>query len=340
MSALTRALIANTRSPLVKLFYWYVFLDLYLQSGIRSPVYTEDALPEMTALLNRTAPDLADLEFLADLRRVSESPLLPDTEMTREFRRAIAAIRHTRMASHDSTEPELHASVLLVPVGREFLGNKPELAIPAMLSVRANRGFRKPGEAVWRIERQENDPIESIANHALRAAQKEAGVKRAALSYEIRLQRADWHLRGSSLALALAVLFFVFEAAEKRKSPRTPASDVVILGSVDEGGKAIPVSETTLAYKIRAAFGAGFRAIVLPIENLEAARRELIRLSERFPETQVPVLVPVASLHEVLSDASLFVRPTKPVRSLVIRVRTPRVLAGIILGLIVLGGLF
>lgn len=342
LSALTRALVSSTASPLIKLFYWRVFLDLYFQSGIRSPVYIEDALPEMTALLDRAKVDLVDLEFLAELRRLSESPLLPDTELALRFRRTVSAVQIPREASFASAEPELHAWILLVPAARELLGHKPELSVPAMLSVRASRGIglRKAGEVVWRIEREDRDPIESIASQALCAGQREARVKRHTLAYEVRLQRPDWHLRGASLGLALAVLFFMFETAEKRRSPRILAPDVVVLGSVDEEGRAVPVSEASLPSKIRAACGAGFRAIVLPTGNFESARREILRLSERFPQLRAPSLVSVGSLSEVLADRNLFVRPARPVRELVARVRTTRVLVGIAIVLVALGAMF
>jgi hypothetical protein len=340
LSALTRALIASTRSPLVRLYYWQVFLDLYLESGIRSPVYLEDALPEMTELLQRSGADLADLEFAAQLARTAQSQALPDTEMTRAFRSAVAAVQHPHRPAPDGAEPELDAAILLVPAGRELLGHKPELSVPTTLSVRASAGFRKPGEIVWRIAREENDPIESVAGRALTAARREAGVKRSPLAYEVRLQRADWQIRGASLGLALAVLFYLFEKAEKRGAPRVLAPDVAILGSVDEQGAVLPVAEATLAAKIRAAFGAGYRKIVLPAENLAVAQREIARLCVVLPDVAAPILVPVTTLREVVSSTELFVQPERPVKHLIVRVRTTRWVVGIGVGLALLGSLF
>lgn len=340
LSVLTRALIASASSPLVRLFYWQVFLEMYLESGIRSPVYVEDAVPEMTELLQRSNADIADLEFLERLSRVAESEGLPDTEMTRAFRRAVAAARRPHRPAPDSAEPELDAAILLVPAGRELLGNRLELAVPTILSVRASVGFRKPGEVVWRIAREENDPIESVAQRALAAARREAGVKRSPLAYEVRLRRADWQIRGASLGLALAVLFHQFERAEKRGSSRVLSPDVVILGSVDASGAVLPIAEATLAAKIRAAFGAGFRAVVLPAENLEVARREVERLHGLFPGVSAPALMPVTTLREVIDHEELFVAPARPVRSLIVRVRNTRTVVAIGLGIALLGSLF
>jgi hypothetical protein len=341
LSALTRSLSASTASPLLRLYYWSVFLDLYLQSGIRSPVYLEDALPAIISLLERAAADLVDPELKADLERLAASPLLPETGLTAAFRRSVAvAMRPHERSAVPSVEPELHAWILLVPDGPELLGRRPKLAVPALLSVRASRGFRKPGEVVWRIARQEHDPIEAVASHALTAARVAAGNGRPTLSYEIRLQRTDWHLRGSSLGLALAVLFYTFEAAERRRPARVIAADVAILGSVDEHGSVVPVSAATLPQKIRAVFGAGLRAVVLPVDNLEGARGELDRLIEVFPQTEPPRLVPFHTLAELLGREELFGRPARPIRSLVTRVRTPRIWAAALLALLVLVGAY
>jgi hypothetical protein len=338
LSALTRSLTASTSSPLLGLYYWTVFLDLYLQSGFRSPVYLEDALPAIISLLERAAADLVDPELKADLERLAASPLLPDTGLTAAFRRSVAAAAgpHQRGAIR-SVEPEIHAWILLVPNGPELLGRTPRLAVPALLSVRASHGFRKPGDVVWRIARREQDPIEAVASHALAAARVAAGNGRPTLSYEIRLQRTDWHLRGSSLGLALAVLFYTFEAAERRRPARVVAADVAILGSVDEQGSVVPVAAVTLPQKIRGVFGAGLRAVVLPIENLESAEGELHRLQEKFPQMEPPRLVPVRTLADLLGQDDLFVQPAKSVRSLVARMRTPRIWAAALLAILVLG---
>ena len=224
-----------------------------------------------------------------------------------------------------------------MPDGPELLGRRPKLAVPALLSVHASRGFRKPGEVVWRIARQEQDPIEAVASHALAAARVAAGNGRPGLSYEIRLQRTDYRLRGSSLGLALAVLFYTFEAAERRRPARIVAEDVAILGSVDEQGSVVPVAAATLPQKIRAVFGAGLRAVVLPMENLESARGELNRLREKFPQIEPPRLVPVRTLTELLGQDDLLVQPAKPIRSLVARVRTSRFWAAALLAILVLG---
>jgi hypothetical protein len=338
LSALTRSLTASTTSPLLGLYYWTVFLDLYLQSGFRSPVYLEDALPAIISLLERAAADLVDPELKADLERLAASPLLPDTGLTAAFRCSVAAAAgpHQRGAIR-SVEPEIHAWILLVPSGPELLGRTPRLAVPALLSVRASRGFRKPGDVVWRIARREQDPIEAVASHALAAARVAAGTRRPTLSYEVRLQRTDWHLRGSSLGLALAVLFYTFEAAERRRPARVVAEDVAILGSMDEQGSVVPVADPTLPQKIRAVFGAGLRAVVLPIENSESAQGELDRLREQFPQTEPPRLVPVRTLADLLGQDDLFVQPAKSVRSLVVRVRTSRIWAAALLAILLLG---
>jgi hypothetical protein len=338
LSALTRSLTTSTASPLLRLYYWTVFLDLYLKSGIRSPVYLEDALPAILGLLERAAKDLVDPELKADLERLAASPLLPETKLTATFRHAVAvAARPHELNVVPMEEPELQAWILLVPDGPELLGHRPKLAVPALLSVRASRGFRKPGDVVWRIARQEHDPIEAVASHALAAARLSTGNGRPTLSYEIRLQRADWHLRGSSLGLALAVLFYAFEAAEKRRQPRVVASDVAILGSVDEHGSVVPVAAATLPQKIRAVFGAGLCAVALPVENLPSAQDELRRLKERFPRREPPRLVGVRTLAELLDQEELFVRPAQPIRGLVARVRTPRIWAAVVLAFLVLG---
>ena len=338
LSALTRSLTASTSSPLLGLYYWTVFLDLYLQSGFRSPVYLEDALPAIISLLERAAADLVDPELKADLERLAASPLLPDTGLPAAFRRSVAAAAgpHQRGAIR-SVEPEIHAWILLVPNGPELLGRTPRLAVPALLSVRASRGFRKPGDVVWRIARREQDPIEAVASHALAAARLAAGTGRPTLSYEVRLQRTDWHLRGSSLGLALAVLFYTFEAAERRRPARVVAEDIAILGSVDERGSVVPVAAATLPQKIRAVFGAGLRTVVLPVGNLESAEGELDRLRDRFPQTEPPRLVPVRTLADLLGQDDLFVQPAKSVRNLVARVRTSRIWAAALLVLLVLG---
>jgi hypothetical protein len=349
LSALTRSLTASATSPLVRLFYWTTFLDLYLQSGVRSPVYLEDALPEIIALLDRTASDLVDPDLIAEIRRLSDSPLLPDTQLTRDFRGGVElAVGHRpfdggpQEAPVRETEvsPELHARILLVPTGLELLGRRPELAIPAVLSIRASRGFRKPGEIVWRIQREDRDPIDTVAENALSAAWRQAGIQRPRLSYEIRLQRSDWHLRGSSLGLALATLFYTFEAAERRQSPRLLAPDVAVLGSIDEAGHAVPVAANTLPQKIRGAFGAGFRVVVIPSENLETAGREIDRLRGRYPQAKVPALAAVGSLGDLLARGDLFVEPVKPVRSLVERVRIRRIGVVVLLALVGLGCIF
>jgi hypothetical protein len=334
-------LAATAASPLVRLFYWVTFLDLYLQSGVRSPVYLEDALPEIVALLDRTASDLVDPDLLAQIGRLVESPLLPDTQLARDFRRAVESARRRPFANASpSTEPEIHAWILLVPTGLELLGRKPELAVPAMLSIRASRGFRKPGEVAWRIQREEKDPIEQIAQHALAAARKRAGAQHSRLAYEIRVQRGNLQLRGSSLGLALALLLYTFEAADRRQAPRALAADVAILGSVDDLGRAVPVSESSLPQKIRAAFGAGFRAIVLPHENIERARLELDRLRERFPRAKAPLLIPVGSLGDLLTHQELFAEPEKPIRTLVEHVKVRRVGVAILLAVLLLGSVY
>lgn len=344
LSALTRAMVAGTASPLLRLFYWREFLDRYLQSGIRSPVYLEDAVPAMTALLDRAQGDLVDLEFVARLRELAASGRLPESAVVRDFRRAVAALPMPRPPDPPSeASAELHASVLLVPAGLPLLGRRPELAVPALLSIRASRGLRAPGEIQWRIQTEDGDPILLAARSALAAAVRAInGGKRARLSYEIRLLRSDWQLRGTSLGLALAVIFWSFETAERRRRPvaGVPARDVAILGGVDESGWTIPVAADTFPWKVRAAFGAGYRAIVVPRGAMAEAQSELDRLHGLFPDRPTPALVPVETLHDVVGRQELFARPVQPVRSLIARSKTSRITALVLLILIALGAVF
>lgn len=340
----TRRIVCACDDPLLRVHYWVTFLDIFLASGIRGPVYEEDCLSGLVEALSADGPHVYDPLLAIQLRgllgasAINGNPLVGSVNSMLAKREAESELMPSLLERRNGDVEGLCAGIILVMSARPLWERPTLYGIAEILSVQANRGFVAPGQISWHARLVPGDTIHRAAHDSLAAALRAQGFTRPRLSYEIAVGRPQLPLMGSSLGLALAALMGAYEAAARRKELPVPRPDVVLCGAVDAQGNVLSVAPRTLQQKLRAACGAGFRHFVLPEENAVAATSDLAALGAILPGRELPQLVPVRHLRDIWVAPEVVHLPLPPVRRRVRRRRTfPAALVFVIAFLVVLG---
>ncbi|MFN8548696.1 MAG: VCBS repeat-containing protein [Candidatus Eisenbacteria bacterium] len=298
-----REAMAAEPEPLYHLYLWVEFLELLLErSVVDSPLYLLEVRDGLAALDGKPLP-LFDSTFLRRLRGLADHPRLM-TERVRDVGSEVAArLRAFPLATHAQLEPRgrdgsARASVLLVWHRDGITGVDVTFGFPLTLGIRANRRRRASPEIRWEGVSAASVPFEETAATARAAACSVVGVDRAALDYHLLLERRNGGLEGRSLGLPLAVTLLAFENLARRREARWIRPDALLTGEIRADGSIIGVDAACLRHKVRAAQVAGFRAMGLPAESLDAATEEAAMLAALDPDRPPPKLIPLSHLRE------------------------------------------
>lgn len=113
-----------------------------------------------------------------------------------------------------------------------------------------------------------------------------------------------WH-SGNSANLALAGAFYceMLKAEEVQEYFRLNPS-ICITGDIDEQGMVLEVEESSLIFKVEAAFFSWVQVLVVPASQLSRTLTEIEKLQEDFPNRHLPVFG-VSHLKELFFDRRL-----------------------------------
>lgn len=115
---------------------------------------------------------------------------------------------------------------------------------------------------------------------------------------------------GRSAHLAIAALFYgAVLQAEHQREQVTLAPDVALTGDLDVDGTVLPVDGGGLVKKVEAAFFSWVRCLVVPADQLSAARETVDRLQAAYPQGNLD-LVGIRHLEDLFDDPRLTLRTT------------------------------
>ncbi|UCD64246.1 MAG: hypothetical protein JSW34_02075, partial [Candidatus Zixiibacteriota bacterium] len=159
--------------------------------------------------------------------------------------------------------------------------------------------------------RSPDDPFVGSVYQALAAVQK------LLAGPDFRIRRGDYihahfHIlpsdhpfTGDSIGLAAALITLVqLLSGEVLRYERGIAFGAAFTGGIDSDGKILAVNNDTLAHKVERAFCSHVKYLVLPRENLPAAREHLAALGQAYPRRRLK-LIGVDQLDEAVRDRNI-----------------------------------
>ncbi len=206
--------------------------------------------------------------------------------------------------SHESSHSQIQA-MFVVAEGELQSGILAELTLGNL------RAYKKPGSDQLRIATHLVDENDILADQGaelftwLKYKYPEKIPGHLRLEYTLRAKSSV--LTGSSLGLGLAVLsdMGLYSLYKNRSFEPRVYNDVAVTGAMDGTGRILPVNESTLKYKIEAAFFSQIRTVVLPLAHKTLAVKILSDLQVEFPLRKIHMVF-LSSIEEFEGHREVF----------------------------------
>jgi len=149
------------------------------------------------------------------------------------------------------------------------------------------------------------DNIKIVWSFALKYVEKKINNLSEYHEIIIKFSSINGNYIGNSFGIVLAINFIqkLFEIYDARELVKIMPSSVAS-GGVDKNGNIMPVSEKTLKHKIEAAFYSPVSNFIIPLENYNAAKNIIDKLTAQYPNRQLNIIA-VTSVYGIFDRRSL-----------------------------------
>ncbi|MBD3180285.1 MAG: hypothetical protein GF417_12315, partial [Candidatus Latescibacteria bacterium] len=173
--------------------------------------------------------------------------------------------------------------------------------------------------------REENDPFSKQLEESVSFAERSVGgrygrweLDRIPRVYRFGISDSsggrDWaeFFTGGSAGLAFALISMAdVEKLSNLRLRHRIRRNTAFTGGIDREGNVLPVDDADMPLKTRAVFHSPCSRLVLPEQNMPAARKELEKLLHQYPGGKLE-LRPVSNIAQVYSDSSIVERFRTP----------------------------